>query len=96
LEALKAQLDSAGQMYRAATTAEAAQARAGEPKLDTVPGGIGYQQRPGTGGAPEFPKQDQFGNYVITNPMQIAFLPINSRMIEVGGDPTKPKYKPAS
>jgi hypothetical protein len=31
LEALKAQLDSAGQMYRAATTAEAAQARAGRP-----------------------------------------------------------------
>jgi ribosomal protein S16 len=88
----ESQLDMGLKMQAAA----AARARAMDPKFDTVPGGTGYQQRPGTGGAPEFPKQDQFGNYVITNPMQIAFLPINSRMIEVGGDPTKPKYKPAS
>ncbi len=33
LEALKAQLDSAGEMYRAAKTAETAQARAGQPSF---------------------------------------------------------------
>ena len=33
LQALEAQMDAAGQMYRAATTAEAAQARAGRPSF---------------------------------------------------------------
>jgi hypothetical protein len=74
----------------------AAAGKSNAPKYDPIPGGPGYQQRPGTGGAPEFPQQDEFGNYVLTDPRQVNFLPINSRMIVAGGDPTKPKYKPAS
>jgi hypothetical protein len=68
-----------------------------KPKYDPISGGTGYQQRPGTGGAPEFPQQDEFGNYVLTDSRQVNFLPTNARMILAGGDPTKPKYnKPAS
>jgi len=73
---------------------QAQYAKAGEAKLDALPGG-GYQKRPGTGGAPPFPEQDEYGNYVITDIRQVDYLPVNSKIVEAGQDPTKPKYVPA-
>jgi hypothetical protein len=66
---------------------------ANAPKLDVNPLG-GYQQRPGTGGAPPMPTMDNYGNYIITDARQLAFLPVNTPVIEAGQDPTKPKYVP--
>ena len=66
----------------------------GSPKYDPLPTG-GYQVRPGTGGMPQMPSMDQFGNYVITDPRQIAFLPANTRIVRPGDDPMKPKFVPA-
>jgi hypothetical protein len=63
----------------------------GGPKVDVNPKG-GYQVRPGTGGAPPFPDQDAYGNYVITDIGQLKYLPPNTPVVEVGQDPTKPKY----
>lgn len=65
----------------------------GGPKVDVNPKG-GYQRRPGTGGAPPFPEQDAYGNYVITDIAQIQYLPPNTPVVEVGQDPKKPKYVP--
>jgi len=67
---------------------------AGGPKYDVNPKG-GYQVRPGTGAAPPFPKQDAYGNYVITHIEQLSYLPPNTPVVEVGQDPMKPKYVPA-
>jgi len=72
----------------------AAQNKAGEAKFDALTGG-GYQQRPGTGGMPPMPEMDQYGNYVITDVRQVSYLPVNAKIVEVGQDPTKPKYVPA-
>lgn len=66
----------------------------GGPKFDVSPKG-GYQRRPGTGGAPPFPEQDAFGNYVITDIAQLEYLPPNTPVVELGQDPKKPKYVPA-
>jgi hypothetical protein len=66
---------------------------AGAAKLDVNPQG-GYQQRPGTGGAPPMPPMDSYGNYVITDKRQLTFLPVNAPVVEAGQDPTKPKYVP--
>ena len=66
----------------------------GGPKYDVSPKG-GYQRRPGTGGAPPFPEQDAYGNYVITDIAQLDYLPPNTPVVEVGQDPKKPKYVPA-
>ena len=68
--------------------------KAGEAKFDPLQGG-GYQLRPGTGGAPPYPDKDAYGNFVITDIRQIDYLPVNSKIVEVGQDPTKPKYVPA-
>jgi hypothetical protein len=65
----------------------------GGPKVDVNPKG-GYQRRPGTGGAPPFPEQDTYGNYVITDIAQLQYLPPNTPVVEVGQDPLKPKYVP--
>jgi hypothetical protein len=65
----------------------------GGPKVDVNPKG-GYQRRPGTGGAPPFPEQDTYGNYVITDRAQLEYLPPNTPVVEVGQDPLKPKYVP--
>ena len=73
---------------------QATYAKAGEAKVDALPGG-GYQQRPGTGGGPPFPQKDAYGNYVITDIRQVDYLPVNSKIVEAGQDPTKPKYVPA-
>ena len=67
---------------------------AGGPKYDVNPKG-GYQRRPGTGGAPPFPEKDNYGNYVITDIRQLDYLAPNTPVVEVGQDPTKPKYVPA-
>ena len=72
----------------------AAQNKAGEAKFDALTGG-GYQQRPGTGGMPPMPEMDRYGNYVITDVRQVSYLPVNAKIVEVGQDPTKPKYVPA-
>jgi hypothetical protein len=72
----------------------AAQNKADEAKFDAITTG-GYQQRPGTGGAPPYPKQDSYGNFVITDVRQVGYLPVNSKIVETGQDPTKPKYVPA-
>tara|TARA_R110000822_G_scaffold3973_16_gene17128 strand:- start:2568 stop:3119 length:552 start_codon:yes stop_codon:yes gene_type:complete len=47
------------------------------PKLDALPGG-GYQQQPGTGGAPPYPNSDDNGVYIIEDPRQLKYLPPNS------------------
>lgn len=73
---------------------QAAYAKAGEAKFDALTTG-GYQQRPGTGGAPPYPKKDAYGNFVITDIRQVDYLPVNSKIVEEGQDPTKPKYVPA-
>jgi hypothetical protein len=59
---------------------------AGAAKFDALPGG-GYQQKPGTGGAPPYPKQDNNGVYVIEDPRQLSFLPANTP-IRRPNDPT--------
>jgi hypothetical protein len=56
------------------------------PKYDPLPGG-GYQRKPGTGGAPPYPKQDNDGIYVIEDPRQLSFLPANTP-IRRPNDPT--------
>lgn len=66
----------------------------GMPKYDPLSSG-GYQIRPGTGGLPPMPTMDQYGNYVITDPRQIAFLPPNTKIVRPGDNPMKPKYVPA-
>jgi hypothetical protein len=68
-------------------------AKAGAAKVDPLPGG-GYQQQPGTGGAPPMPTMDSYGNYVITDMRQLTYLPANTPVVEAGQDPTKPKYVP--
>lgn len=80
-------------LLAARATAEARIAAANAPKYDPLPAG-GYQQRPGTGGAPQYPKQDNYGNYVITDMRQLTFLPVNTPVVEPGQDPTQPKYVP--
>lgn len=63
-------------------------------KYDPSPKG-GYTQRPGTGDLPGMPEMDQYGNYVIQDIRQIAFLPPNTPIIRPGDNPLKPKYVPA-
>jgi hypothetical protein len=52
----------------------------------------GFVPKPGVGGAPPMPDMDDYGNYVITNPRQLVYLPANTPIVLPGGDPTKPKY----
>ena len=52
----------------------------------------GYLPKPGTGNSPAMPEMDQYGNYVITDPRQVVYLPPNTPIVLPGGDPTKPKY----
>ena len=52
----------------------------------------GFVPKPGVGGAPPMPEMDDYGNYVITNPRQLVYLPANTPIVLPGGDPTKPKY----
>lgn len=79
---------------KAEKDAAAKAALLGMPKYDPLPSG-GYQIRPGTGGLPPMPTMDQYGNYVITDPRQIAFLPPNTKIVRPGDNPMKPKYVPA-
>lgn len=78
-------------LLAARATADARAAAANAPKYDPLSSG-GYQQRPGTGGAPQMPQRDSYGNYIITDMRQLTFLPVNTPVIEPGQDPTKPKY----
>lgn len=79
---------------KAEKDAAAKAALLGMPKYDPLSSG-GYQIRPGTGGLPPMPTMDQYGNYVITDPRQIAFLPPNTKIVRPGDNPMKPKYVPA-
>jgi hypothetical protein len=69
-------------------------AKAGEPQV-VMGSDNRFKVKPGTGGMPKMPDMDSYGNYVITDARQLTYLPINSRVIEPGQDPTKPKYVPA-
>lgn len=80
--------------FQAAKSKYEAEKNAAMPKYDPLSSG-GYQIRPGTGGLPPMPTMDQYGNYVITDPRQIAFLPPNTKIVRPGDNPMKPKYVPA-
>jgi hypothetical protein len=56
----------------------------------------GYGPKPGVGGNAPMPEMNQFGYYVISDPRQIVYLPPNTPVVYLGGDPTKPKYTPAN
>ena len=92
LRLLQTGATQSGQVLRAAAAAQ----KAGEPKYDPIPGMRGYQVRPGTGGGPPMPQMNQFGNYVITDPRQLTYLPPNTPVVYPGGDQAKPKYTPAN
>lgn len=67
--------------------------KSGKPKFRMGSDNAFYPE-PGTGGYPEMPQMDSYGNYVITDRRQLNYLPVNTRVIEPGQDPTKPKYVP--
>lgn len=69
-------------------------AKAGQPQI-LMGSDNRFKVKPGTGGMPKMPEMDSYGNYVITDARQLTYLPVNSRVIEPGQDPTKPKYVPA-
>jgi len=66
-----------------------------EPKYSLGPDGK-WRIQPGTGDYPAMPEMNQFGNYVITDPRQLVYLPPNTPVVYPGGDQTKPKYTPAN
>lgn len=63
-------------------------------RYDPVRGG--YVSVPSAGNNPPMPEMDQVGNYVITDPRQMTYLPPNTRVVYPGGDPTAPKYTPST
>jgi hypothetical protein len=67
--------------------------QAGKPKYRLGQDNAFYVE-PGTGGYPEMPGMDAYGNYVITDRRQLNYLPVNTRVVEPGQDPTKPNYVP--
>lgn len=73
---------------------QAEYAKAGQPQI-LMGSDNRFKVKPGTGGMPKMPEMDSYGNYVITDARQLTYLPVNSRVIEPGQDPTKPKYVPA-
>jgi len=56
----------------------------------------GYGPKPGVGGNAPMPEMNQFGYYVISDPRQLVYLPPNTPVVYLGGDPTKPKYTTAN
>lgn len=67
--------------------------KAGRPKYRLGSNNAFYVE-PGTGGYPDMPSMDSYGNYVITDRRQLNYLPVNTRVVEPGQDPTKPNYVP--
>lgn len=67
--------------------------KAGRPKYRLGQNNAFYVE-PGTGGYPDMPDMDAYGNYVITDRRQLSYLPVNTRVVEPGQDPTKPNYVP--
>jgi hypothetical protein len=56
----------------------------------------GYLPKPGVGGNAPMPEMNQYGNYVITDPRQLIYLPPNTPIVLPDGDQTKPRYTPAN
>lgn len=54
-----------------------------------------WRVQPGTGNSAPMPEMNQYGNYVITDPRQLVYLPPNTPVVFPGGDPNVPKYTSA-
>lgn len=55
----------------------------------------GYIPKAGHPSNAPMPEMDEYGNYVITDPRQLTYLPPNTPIILPGGDPLAPKYTKA-
>lgn len=87
-------MEARRKLLEAQIESENAQAKAREPKYDFDPESKTYTPRPGTGGLPDLPKTDAYGNYIITDARQIGMLSPGTKIIRPGDAPANFKRVP--